>query len=269
MKRRSIDFFIGRLLMHVRPAPLASLIKRLLYIRRRSITTGEGVFWVDPASFSGLELAENGVYERATLEMLRELLRPGDTFVDIGANEGYFTVVASRIVGATGRVLAVEPQVRLGPVLSKNLAENGCTNVEVIQAAVSDKAGSATLHLSPDMNNASSGLASATRYRVATQPTPLVTLMDILGRAPGARPVVKIDIEGFEYEAVRGGEAAFRSGTVRALILESHDHILRMRGLDVEALPRLLLDCGYERLRLGIGWIWARPGSQLGQGTQG
>jgi len=195
-------FTLGRLLMRVRPAPLASLIKRLLGIRRFELATREGRFWVDPASFGGQELAETGLYDPATLAALHQLLRPGDTFVDIGANEGYFTVIASRLVGPAGRVLAVEPQARLAPVLARNLALNSCANVTIIPAAISDHAGTAQLHLTPDMNNSASGLAAPTRYRLATQSTVVMTLADLLARAPGPAPVVKMDIESFEHEAI-------------------------------------------------------------------
>ena len=252
-------FAVGRLLMRVRPAPLASIAKRVLRIGRYDIATKEGRFSVDPASYAGLELAETGVYEPATLAAVYRLVRPGDTFIDIGANEGYFTVVASRLVGPAGRVLAVEPQVRLQPVLERNLNVNHCSNVVVIQAAVSDHSGTAVLHLTPDVNNGASGLAVPTRYRLATQPTPLITLADLLARAPGAAPVVKMDIESFEYEAIHGGEALFRAGAVRALILELHGDMLRKRNLDVEAVPRLLRACGYEQEALFGGRVWARP----------
>ena len=247
--------------MRVRPAPLASFIKRLLGIRRREIATNEGKFWVDPASYIGLELAETGVHEPGTLEAIHRILRPGDTFIDVGANEGYFTVVASRLVAPTGRVLAVEPQQRLERVLAKNLTANLCTNVVVIQAAISDRSGIAMLHLAPDMNNSASGLAVTTHYRVATQPTPLMTLTELLARAPNTTPVVKMDIEGFEYEAILGSEAAFRTGTVRTLIVEPHDHLLRRRHLDVEALPKFLRACGYEQTAIFEGRVWARPGT--------
>jgi len=254
-------FAVGRLLMRVRPAPLASLGKRLLRIRRCEITTKEGTFWVDPASYSGLELAQAAVYDPATLAVIHRLLRPGDTFIDIGANEGYFTVVASRLVGPTGRVLAVEPQSRLAPVLARNLALNHCANVVVIPAAISDHSGTSLLHLTPDMNNSASGLAAPTRYRLATQPVSLMTLADLLAGAPGSAPVVKMDIESFEHEAVHGGEALFRAGAVRALILELHYDMLRKRKLDVEAVPRLLRACGYEQEALFSGLVWARPGT--------
>jgi len=254
-------FAVGRFLMRVRPAPLASFVKRLLGIRRREIATNEGRFWVDPASYVGLELAETGFHEPDTLEAIHLILRPGDTFVDVGANEGYFTVVASRIVGPTGRVLAVEPQQRLERVLAKNLAANLCTNVVVIQTAISNSSGIATLHLAPDMNNSASGLAVATHYRVATQPTPLMTLTELLAQVPDSRPVVKMDIEGFEYEAILGSEAVFRTGIVRTLIVEPHDHLLRRRHLDIEALPRFLRACGYEQTARFEGRVWARPGT--------
>jgi FkbM family methyltransferase len=244
--------------MRVRPASLASFIKRLLGIRRRTITTDEGRFWVDPASYVGLELAETGSLEPGTLEAMRRYLRPGDTFIDIGANEGFFTVVASRMVGRAGRVLAVEPQQRLEPVLARNLKENLCKNVAVIQAAISNCSGTATLHLAPDMNTGSSGLAVATHYRVATQLTPLMTLTELLAHVPNAKPIVKMDIEGYEYEAILGSEDVFRLGVIATLIVEPHDHMLRQRNLDVEALPRFLRSCGYEQTTQFQGRVWVR-----------
>ncbi len=261
-------FAVGRLLMRVRPAPLASLGKRLLRIRRCEITTKEGKFWVDPASYSGLELAGTGVYDPATLAVIHRLVRPGDTFIDIGANEGYFTVVASRLVGPSGHVLAVEPQLRLEAVLARNLALNQCANVTVIQAAISDHSGTSAIHLTPDMNNAASGLAAPTRYRLPTQPTVLMTLADLLARAPGSAPVMKMDIESFEHEAIHGGEALFRAGAVRALILELHYGMLRKRKLDVEAVPRLLRACGYGQAALCNGLVWAKPGILPQEGSR-
>ncbi len=259
--RLPLSFSAGRILMRVRPAPVASLIKRLLRIRRVEIATAQGTFWVDPASYAGLELAQTGAYDPATLSVIRRLVRPASTFIDIGANEGYFTVVASGLVGPLGRVIAVEPQARLEAVLERNLALNRCTNVAVIHAAISDHSGTSLLHLTPDVNNAASGLAAPTRYRLETQPTVLMTLADLLARAPGDSPIVKMDIESFEHEAIHGGEALFRAGAVRALILELHADMLRRRGLDVDAVPRLLRACGYEQHPLFNGLVWARPGT--------
>src|SRR3954470_828715 len=86
----------GEWLFRVRPAPLAVAMKALLRVRRLPVTTAEGTFWLDPASSQGLCLLKNDVYEPPMLETLKSYLRPGDTFADVGANEGYFSVVASR-----------------------------------------------------------------------------------------------------------------------------------------------------------------------------
>ena len=117
-----------------------------------------------------------------------------------------------------------------------------------------------TLHLTPDMNNSASGLAAPTRYRLRKQAIATLTLTELLARYPGAAPVVKMDIESFEHEAVHGGEAAFRAGAIRALILELHHAMLRKRGLAVDAVPRLLRSCGYEQVADTYGLVWARPG---------
>jgi FkbM family methyltransferase len=247
--------------MKVRPAPFASLLKRALRIKRVEISTAEGRFWVDPASLNGLELAETGQYDPATLAVIRRLVGAGDTFVDIGANEGYFTVVASHLVGPSGSVIAVEPQLRIQAVLKRNLDRNACENVRIVQAAITDHSGRSTLHLTADVNNAASGLAAPTRYRLAEQPVTLMTLSELMDTVQGSSIVVKMDIESFEHEAVHGGEDVFRSGRIRALILELHYDMLRRRELDVEAVPRLLGACGYEQPEGWSGLVWARPGS--------
>src|SRR4051812_38970298 len=120
--------FLYQCLARVRPAPVASALKRLLRVRRRAVTTPEGTFWIDPVSNLGLELLR-GRYEPSLTEVVRRYLRPGGVFVDVGANEGYFSAIAARLVGPTGRVVAVEPQARLRPVLEENFRLNGVANV--------------------------------------------------------------------------------------------------------------------------------------------
>ena len=256
-------FNVGRLVLRVRPAALASFIKSLLGIRRCVLATREGEFWVDPASVTGVTLAQDGEYDPLTLGVIKKLIRTGDTFIDLGANEGYFTVVASKLVGHAGRVIAVEPQSRLASVIARNLSLNGCANVTLVRAAVSDHRGVAEFHLTPDVNNAASGLAAPTRYRLATEQTPVITLGDLLAMAPGTSPVLKMDIESFEYEAIQESESVFREGVVRALILEIHVDMLRKRALEIEAVPRLLRACGYEQPAQFGGLVWARPATPL------
>jgi FkbM family methyltransferase len=253
-------FTLGSLLLRVRPAPLAAAAKRGLRIRRQTVTTPAGVFWLDPASDAGQRVWRNGAYDPAAAALFARLLRPGDTYVDIGANEGFLCVAAGRLVGPGGRVIAVEPQERLQPVLRRNLELNGVA-ASVWPMAVSDHAGSAELHLTPDVNNSASGLAAPTRYALARQTVPLLTLAQLLDRIPGSgRPVVKMDIEGFEHEAILGSPAVFRERRISHLVLELHPPLIARRGLDPEAVPAFLRSCGYDLLPDAHGLVWAAPG---------
>jgi hypothetical protein len=65
---------------------------------------------------------------------------------------------------------------------------------------------------------------------------------------PRVRPgLLKVDIEGYEYEAILGSQEVFRSGKIRAIALELHPGAIRKRGLDPEAIPTFLECCGYKR----------------------
>jgi FkbM family methyltransferase len=241
---------LGAFLMRIRPAPLAALLKRLLRVKRIEIATPEGRFWVDPASYPGQELMQHQVYEPAMLGALKEHLQPGGVFVDLGANEGYFSVVGARLVGPKGRVLAIEPQRRIEPVLRRNFALNRCDQVTLVTVAISDRPGSAQLHLTPSMNNGASGFLAPTRYPLFRQPVVLATLSQVLAQTGIARcDVMKIDIEGWEYEAVLGSREVFTSRCVRMLALELHPHLLARRGLDAGAITQFLAACGYRTVQ--------------------
>ncbi|MBX3735677.1 MAG: FkbM family methyltransferase [Candidatus Didemnitutus sp.] len=247
---------LGRALLSVRPAPLAVAIKRLLFLRRRVITTPAGTFWIDPASDAGQRVATHGHYDVATESLLARFLRPGDTFVDVGANEGFICVPAARLTGPTGRVVAVEPQLRLQPVLQRNFALN-TVRVETHAVAISDHAGTAELQLAPDMNNSSTGFVTATRYPLKKQSIEILTLSAFLARLAIDSPfVLKMDIESWEHEAILGSPEIFREQRVRALFLELHPNLLQQRGLDPAAIPNFLTSCGYSHAPDTRGLVW-------------
>jgi FkbM family methyltransferase len=233
--------------MRVRRAPLAVVIKTLLGVQRIEVETVEGRFWLDPASDFGQRLLTHGIYEPGTVGTLKRILRPGGTFVDVGANEGYFSVVASRIVGPAGRVLAVEPQERLQEVLVRNFSLNNAGNATVTAAAVSDAPGVAEINLSPSMNTGASSLMHRTRYASKRERITTQTLAAVLAAAGISRvDLLKMDIEGWEYEGILGSRPLFEAGVIRALCLELHTGHLRARGLDSRPIVDFLIACGYR-----------------------
>jgi FkbM family methyltransferase len=234
-------------LMRVRPAPIAAALKAVLGIRRVEVEAQGAVFWADPVSQFGQCLLREGVYEPGLTRLVRELLQPGETFLDLGCNEGYFAVQAGRSVGRSGRVIAVEPQTRLHEVIRRNARTNGLDNVELWAVAVARGAGSARLFLSPSTNSGASGLRPPARYPVASDVVRTVTLAGLLDEARvDHADLAKIDIEGAEGDAILGSPEVFARQRIRRLVLELHPAALEARGQSAGAVTAFLEACGYR-----------------------
>jgi FkbM family methyltransferase len=239
---------LAALLLRIRPAILGQGIKRLLGWGRQEVRVADGCFWVDLASNFGFRVTSVEGYEPETKALLVSFLKPGMAFVDLGANEGFFSVIAARAVGPTGRVLAIEPQARLGTVIRRNLALNAAAHVTLAQVAISDVAGAADFNLAPDTNSGSSGLTRATRYTNPTQSVRLLTLEACLQEySLPTVDVMKVDVEGHEYEAILGSKELFRTRRVKRVLVEVHEKMLTARGLRARDISDVLLSCGYER----------------------
>jgi len=241
---------VYRWLLRVRPAFVASFLKKLLGIRRRVVQTVHGRFFIDPLTYFGDVLVTEDSYEPQMINALKRILKPGDTFLDVGANEGFFSVVASKLVGETGHVICVEPQSRLQEVIRRNIDENGCQNIELHQVAISDHAGTARLYLSPDMNTGSSGIFRQTRYENRTEVVPQTTLGNMLKSLGVTRiKLMKIDVEGLEYEVILGSRDVFAARVIENIALELHPDVLEHRGKSASEIWTFLLENGYAEDR--------------------
>ena len=157
----------------------------------------------------------------ALLRLVAEVVRPGDTVWDIGANMGLFSFAAAVLAGPEGRVLAVEPDTQLAGLLRRSAADGaGQAPVEVLPAAVCESVSVARFCVA-HRNRATSHLAgfgSAMAGGVrATQLVPTVTLDWLAARLP-APDVLKIDVEGAEQAVLSGGAGVLAD--CRAVICE-------------------------------------------------
>jgi FkbM family methyltransferase len=244
-------------LLRVRPASLAARIKRAVGINRLVVETDHGRFFVDPCSNLGWQLCEHGSYETGMRLTIEEYLPAEGVFLDLGANEGYFTVIAARRCGPSGHVIAIEPQLRLLPILEENIRLNELNNVRVLNLAVTDVPGEVTLHLAPNVNSGASGLYRATKYRVPTQTVAARTLAQIFDDEKLSRvDLMKVDIEGFEYEALLGSRSVFEKMRVRVLALELHPTILAKRGKKVRDIVTMLEATGYALTKYHENTVW-------------
>ncbi len=254
-----MDHWLYRLLFRVRPAFFSSWIKKILHIGRKPIETTNGVrLHIDPVSHFGREIIQTGTYEPELSAVFQAVLRQGDVFVDIGANEGYFSILSSKIVGAAGRVLAVEPQSRLQPVLKSNFAENQ-SNVELVPMALWDSVGQAALNLASDINTGSTSLL-ASKGRFKKQELVRTTTLDVLAAHHGISKIrlLKIDAEGAEFPILRGADGLFTQRRVEVLSLDFHPyHVARHVP---HQMDRWLRDRGYELSQTAVGmWLYHLP----------
>jgi len=150
-----------------------------------------------------------GLYELTTLRLIRRRLRLGDTVIDGGANIGYFTLLAARCVGDTGRVHAVEPEPGNRARLQEHLKENGLAGrVTVHPVALSDHEGEATIHRPHGQGGVNHGCASLFLDPAQAQASTAVPTarLDELAIADPPR-LIKLDLEGAEALAIDGAEA--------------------------------------------------------------
>jgi len=144
--------------------------------------------------------AQHGRWEVAESDQLRALLRPGMTFLDVGAHVGYMTLLGVRAVGPSGRVIAVEASPANVALLRRNLKANGAADVEVVAAAASDRSGILGLSLSPWNTGDNRAYAVPEMPVVEVR---AVRLDDVLA-ADVHIDVVKLDTQGTDHRAVRG-----------------------------------------------------------------
>lgn len=188
-----------------------------LVSRRRFATlcTGDRL-QVDLRDFIGSRLFHFGVWEPNVTAVIMDTLRPGDVFCDVGANIGYYTVLASRLVGPGGHVVAVEPSPAALRMLRDNIALNGLTNVRVVPAAVAAERGRLALY-APSFGNAGTTSTVAREGRSLQAEVDALPLTQILTQDELARlRLVKIDVEGGEgvvLESILQDLAAYSFGT--------------------------------------------------------
>lgn len=246
----------GEWLTRMRPLELALFLKWALRVRRIEVGAQGIKLWVDPASNFGKRVLREGNYEADLTTAFSELLQQGQTFVDVGANEGWFSMLAAKLVGASGRVLACEPQERLWPVITKNIFLNDYANVQLLPFAVAEQPGEAVINLYPSVNTGSSNISNTKRRWETQQRIKLLPLTDILGSLRGGNvDLMKVDVEGFEHKVLLSAGEHLGS-TIKRLVVELHPTRLEALGSSVDDVVRLLRERGYATQSVAGIEVW-------------
>lgn len=141
-------------------------------------------------------------YEPHVTKLFRQFLKPGMGVLDIGASLGYFSLLAAQIVGRNGYVLAVEPNKQNVKLLEASRRFNKFDQVHIVQAAASSQPGIMALHVFQS-NATTSNLAGDLNALLESETVPCIPIDALV---PNDRQIdlIKIDIEGAEYEALQG-----------------------------------------------------------------
>jgi len=147
----------------------------------------------------GAPIRESKQYEPHVTSALLSVLAAGDTFLDIGANIGYFSLLAASVVGEMGKVICFEPNVQNLRLLHASVLENGFQHVQVFPLAASD-----SRHVLKLQSFGSNGFLVAAPSEPSNHQFVQSVAVDDLVSAEGRVHVIKMDIEGYESLALRG-----------------------------------------------------------------
>lgn len=190
-----------------------------------------------------------GSFEPNEFAFLDRLLRRGMTFVDVGANEGLFSLFAARRVGPEGRVISVEPSSRERRQLGENIRRNRLANVAIVPHALADRPGSARLRIASQLHGGHNTLGEFGHQgvgAVGSEDVPVETLDALAERlALGRVDIVKIDVEGAELKVLAGARALL-TAMRPVLLIEANPGALHGQGTSVGEVLELLRGLDYE-----------------------
>ena len=191
-------------------------------------------------------LGIKGSYEEETTTLLTEILKEGMTVLDIGANIGYYSLLASRLVGDKGKVFAFEPFPQSFLLLQKNIEANGFKNIIPVAKAVSNQCGRQKLFLASDPGQHTLGGKGNSRFIEVD-----VTTVDEFVREQNISvDLVKMDVEGLEKEVLLGMEKTISNSKNIEVLFESWDEsylieckkVLQSYGLVIDDKVRDLMN---------------------------
>lgn len=188
-------------------------------------------------------------FEISEREFHKAFLRPGDLYIDAGANIGLFTLIASHRVGRTGKVFAFEPIASTFKCLLQNISLNRFTNISAHQLALSDEIGQAEMTVSLDGFDGRNSLATPTGGEKFSKETVALSTLDYFvadNQLTGKITMIKIDVEGWENHVLEGAKNTLAAADAPLLHIEFTEEALRNANSSSNELYQVVKQLGYE-----------------------
>lgn len=199
-------------------------------------------------------LQKTGTYEPELFRLILRVLREGDTFMDIGAHVGFFSVLAGHKVGPTGKVISVEPMAENQQVLDEHIKLNEFSHAHVFKGVISETDGTHDIYFNADNDGGhafwdpglhAQGEKSRINPEIRTVPSKKLTTLFNEQSIERAK-LVKIDTEGAEVSILQGSPEILSQNRVDLMVCEMNGFALKNLGYTPEDLYECARSAGYE-----------------------
>ncbi|GET37517.1 FkbM family methyltransferase [Microseira wollei] len=200
-----------------------------------------------PAGYPSSRTILLGLYEKPVMQLFMQLVKTDMTVIDVGANIGYYTVVASRLVGKGGRVYAFEADSDAFAFLQRNLAENQCDNVVAVPQAVSNRQGTAFFYR-PEPERAYIVTEGVPK---TGQQVPMISLDEFFAQQNWPSiDLIKMDIEGGEQAALEGMQELSQRNPSLQLIIEFNMSTMARSRVSPFSIIATLRKLGFQKAQI-------------------
>lgn len=189
-------------------------------------------------------IKKNKKWSEYETNIIKKNLQPGQTFLDVGANIGYFSLLASQIVGEKGKVFSFEPEPRNVGFLTKNIELNNFTQTVVIPQAVGEKPGQLTFYLEEENKGDHRSFDSGDGRR--TIQVPMTSIDAFFKQNTSPLHYMKVDVQGFEIQVLKGMKETLKKNPECLLMFEYWPYGLEKAGDKPEELFEQLHKQGYQ-----------------------
>jgi len=191
-----------------------------------------------------LKLADSGIFDPLETELFNAEIKKNDVVLDIGANIGYYTLIAAKLVGENGVVFAFEPEPTNFALLKRNVEINGYKNVILVQKAVSNKTGKVKLYLS-ERNLGDHRIYNSQDGRQSIE-IEAIRLDDYFKDYNGKIDFIKMDVQGSEGGVFQGGSRVLKKNKDVKVVTEFWPVGLKRFGIDAEEYLKLIIEHGFQ-----------------------
>lgn len=243
---------IENLLLNIRPAFLSIFVINFFYgnsFNRRKVVKLKkyGVkFFIDPFNFIGLLIKDQKIYEYKITNYIFKNLKKNSIFFDIGCNEGYYSVIASK-KNYSGKTYSFEPVKLLIKIIKKNLSLNNIKNCKIYNFAIGDENKSSKINIYHEKNEGSSSIVTKYKYSNKTQKILIKSLDNFykMNKFNFKIDLIKIDVEGYELKVLDGMMNLINRRKINKILVEYHYKVISMNELRI--IENKIFASGYKK----------------------